>query len=495
VKRLNWRRLFATATATVVATFGLVATASPALAAETADWLPFKVSSGVVEIGCTWNNGCDGGYHNGTLGPAIDFIVDIGTPVYAAGPGTVIGANGSCAKSGAGICDDRGRYVEIAHPDGRHSRYLHLSSVSRSSGDVARGELIGYSGDYMANGVPHLHYDETVNGSKVDPGTMYAVQNSQVVQYPGVLNSTWTSWTQVPAWSDKWAWSEASSSGGVLGNNSVVFINGGGETWANANPVANPWTKLSNSTNAISASGSYVAFIDGCGAAWATSNLASVPATQLTPCSGAIAIAIGSKGNVVFVDGCGSAHGSYNYTNSSSWVTLTSCGGTAAIAAGGGGPSGVVAVISSCGALNATLDFVNWTAITGCNGAGGIGIGPDGTLAFAGGCGQLNASRDYRFPAQWVNITGCGGASKFAVGTGKSLVFADGCGSAHGTMTFDNAQSWVVLNGCGDTQALGMGTNGETGVINGCGSLNVTANFQSWLNITPCSGAQKVAIG
>ncbi len=175
--------------------------AAPAQASETADWLPLKAVDGVVEVGCTWYNGCDGGYH-GYYG--IDFIAPVGTPVYAAGPGTVAAVNGSCTTS----CDTRGRFVEITHSDGRKSRYLHLSATNVVAGQVvSRGQHIGDSGDTMANGVAHLHYDESVNGSKVDPGLMSAMHGSALVQYPDTLG--YTSWNQVPAWSDKFVWNDS----------------------------------------------------------------------------------------------------------------------------------------------------------------------------------------------------------------------------------------------------------------------------------------------
>ena len=283
------------------------------------------------------------------------------------------------------------------------------------------------------------------------------------------------------------------TSGTPQAGSSIMFTNGGGETWANANPTANAWTKLSNSTNTISASGSYIAWIDGCGAAWATSNFATIAATQITDCSGATMIAIGSKGNLVFVDGCGSAHATNTYTVPLSWVILTGCGGTQAIAAGGGG-TGEVALINSCGALSVTVNYQNWTPLTGCGTAQKVVIGPTGTLAFMHTCGATLATDNYTSAAAWVQINACGGTTMLAVGANKSLVFADGCGSVHGTMTYDVASSWVILTGCSGAQDIAMGTGGETGVINGCGALNVTANFQSWTQITPCSGALRVDV-
>ncbi|MGH7196891.1 MAG: FG-GAP-like repeat-containing protein [Candidatus Saccharimonadales bacterium] len=198
------------ATAAVLAllsSLALLGVSAPAHAAETADWLPFKVGSGVVEVGCTWNNGCDSGYHGG-LSPAIDFIADVGVPVYAAGPGTVVDSNDTCHPTNSPGCSGgRGRFVEIEHPDGRHSRYLHLSDAVRTSGSVSRGELIGYVGNSGGSPVAHLHYDELVNGSKVDPGSMNARHGSLLIQYPSNLG--YLSWDKVPSWSDKFVYNDS----------------------------------------------------------------------------------------------------------------------------------------------------------------------------------------------------------------------------------------------------------------------------------------------
>jgi hypothetical protein len=182
---------------TSLALVGISVSTQQAAAAATADWLPLKGMYSNA-IGCTWDNGCDDGYHGGSA-PAIDFSVPYNTPVYAAGAGTVVDSNNTCHPSvpDASCSYGRGRFVEIAHPDGRHSRYLHLSSVVRSSGTVAIGELIGYTGKSGYTTYDHLHYDELVGGVKVDPGFMKAVQGTQVVSYPSKLGLS--SWNELGA--------------------------------------------------------------------------------------------------------------------------------------------------------------------------------------------------------------------------------------------------------------------------------------------------------
>jgi hypothetical protein len=150
----------------------------PAAAAdETANWVPF---TGSHSISRTFR------HYGGHSTPGIDFRTPAGTPIHAAGPGIVVGVEEDC-RPGARRCSGRrGNYVEIAHPAGRHSRYLHLrprgASVTLGQ-EVARGQVIGYSGATGDSTGPHLHYDELLRGSRVYPGPMYALHDADVVAY------------------------------------------------------------------------------------------------------------------------------------------------------------------------------------------------------------------------------------------------------------------------------------------------------------------------
>lgn len=159
--------------------------------AATADWVPFK---GRVRIARTW------GHRGGHAFPAVDFQVAPGGSfrVYAAGPGTVFAAGGDCldtTPSGehAACNGGNGNFVDIIHPDGRRSRYLHLregSLVVAPGQHVCRGCLIGRSG-WSGNVVPsgpkgaHLHYEELIAYNLVPPGRMLAEDPSGRVSYPG----------------------------------------------------------------------------------------------------------------------------------------------------------------------------------------------------------------------------------------------------------------------------------------------------------------------
>jgi Peptidase family M23/RTX calcium-binding nonapeptide repeat (4 copies) len=153
-------------------------------------WVPLK---GRVVVGRTW------GHAGGHSFPSIDFEVPAGknVPVYAAGPGTVITAVGNCPDTTAGgahaDCNGgQGNLVEIVHPDGRRSRYLHLAfdGVMVTPGEhVCRGCQIGRSG-WSGNVSPagpgggHLHYEELRGFRPVDPGPMHALHRGGRVVYP-----------------------------------------------------------------------------------------------------------------------------------------------------------------------------------------------------------------------------------------------------------------------------------------------------------------------
>jgi hypothetical protein len=153
-------------------------------------WVPLK---GRIVVGRTW------GHSGGHSFPAIDFEIAAGksVPVYAAGPGTVIAAFGNCADttSGGGHADcngGQGNLVEIVHPDGRRSRYLHLRF---HGADVVQGQYVcrgcpigrtGWSGNVSPAGPggAHLHYEELRGFRPVDPGPMRALHRGGRVAYP-----------------------------------------------------------------------------------------------------------------------------------------------------------------------------------------------------------------------------------------------------------------------------------------------------------------------
>ncbi len=96
--------------------------------------------------------------HTGT-----DFAAPRGTPIYAAGNGTVVqvGRNGGY-----------GKYVRIRHNGTFQTAYAHLSGYARKTRRgvrVKQGQIIGYVGSTGRSTGPHLHYEVLRNGRQINP--------------------------------------------------------------------------------------------------------------------------------------------------------------------------------------------------------------------------------------------------------------------------------------------------------------------------------------
>jgi|EndMetStandDraft_4_1072995.scaffolds.fasta_scaffold31575_2 murein DD-endopeptidase MepM/ murein hydrolase activator NlpD len=94
----------------------------------------------------------------------VDWAAPRGTPIIAAGDGTVIKAGWD--KGGYG------NQTLIQHPNGYVTSYNHQSAISRDvvpGAKVRQGQIIGWVGTTGQSTGPHLHYEVIVNGNKVDP--------------------------------------------------------------------------------------------------------------------------------------------------------------------------------------------------------------------------------------------------------------------------------------------------------------------------------------
>ncbi|HWY62622.1 MAG TPA: M23 family metallopeptidase [Rhizomicrobium sp.] len=93
----------------------------------------------------------------------VDFAVPTGTPVMAAGAGTI---------SFMGWANGYGNFVVINHSNGYATAYGHLSRFAaglRSGSHLSQGTVFAFSGmTGLATG-PHLHYEIRVNGAQVNP--------------------------------------------------------------------------------------------------------------------------------------------------------------------------------------------------------------------------------------------------------------------------------------------------------------------------------------
>ncbi len=93
----------------------------------------------------------------------IDFAAPRGTPIYAAGHGTieVAGRNGGY-----------GKYVRIRHNGNYKTAYAHLKGYARGvrrGSRVRQGQVIGYVGSTGRSTGPHLHYEILRNGRQMNP--------------------------------------------------------------------------------------------------------------------------------------------------------------------------------------------------------------------------------------------------------------------------------------------------------------------------------------
>ncbi|WP_375456185.1 M23 family metallopeptidase, partial [uncultured Methylobacterium sp.] len=97
------------------------------------------------------------------LHTGVDWANPIGTPIVAAGNGTVIKAEWDSGY---------GRRVEIQHINGYVTTYNHMSRFGRGVGAgtrVRQGQVIGYVGSTGLSTGAHLHYEVIINGHFVDP--------------------------------------------------------------------------------------------------------------------------------------------------------------------------------------------------------------------------------------------------------------------------------------------------------------------------------------
>ncbi len=96
--------------------------------------------------------------HRGT-----DFAAPTGTPILAAGDGTVVRA---------GPYGGYGNYIRIRHANGYETAYAHMSRYARgmrAGVAVRQGQVIGYVGSTGRSTGPHLHYEVLRRGQQINP--------------------------------------------------------------------------------------------------------------------------------------------------------------------------------------------------------------------------------------------------------------------------------------------------------------------------------------
>ncbi len=105
---------------------------------------------------------------------AVDYAAPTGTPVSAAGSGTVVFA---------GYRGQSGKMVRIRHRGGYETYYGHLSKIPRNirrGARVEQGDIIGYVGSTGLVTGPHLDYRIKLNGRFVNPLKIHLPQGKSV---------------------------------------------------------------------------------------------------------------------------------------------------------------------------------------------------------------------------------------------------------------------------------------------------------------------------
>jgi hypothetical protein len=112
----------------------------------------------------------------------VDFGAAIGTPIFAAGSGTV---------EEIGFKTGFGRYIKIRHNSRLETAYGHMSRFNPHlyrGAHVNQGEVIAYVGMSGRATGPHLHFEVHVNGVAVNPlsvklPTGRVLEGAQLVQF------------------------------------------------------------------------------------------------------------------------------------------------------------------------------------------------------------------------------------------------------------------------------------------------------------------------
>jgi murein DD-endopeptidase MepM/ murein hydrolase activator NlpD len=133
-----------------------------------------------------------------TMHAGVDYAAPQGTPIMAAGDGTVVSASRSSSY---------GNYTRIAHANGYETAYAHQVRFAEGiepGVHVRQGQIIGYVGSTGLSTGPHLHFEIRINGQTVDPlrirlpegtnlsGANLTAFDAQVHEINGLLGVTQT---------------------------------------------------------------------------------------------------------------------------------------------------------------------------------------------------------------------------------------------------------------------------------------------------------------
>lgn len=98
----------------------------------------------------------------------IDFAAGSGTPILAAGSGTIVHF---------GVKGGYGNFVQIKHNDDYSTAYGHASRFNkkfRVGAKVKQGEVVAYVGSTGRSTGPHLHFEVIYKGTQINPAKVKA---------------------------------------------------------------------------------------------------------------------------------------------------------------------------------------------------------------------------------------------------------------------------------------------------------------------------------
>jgi len=94
---------------------------------------------------------------------AVDFLLDVDTPILCAREGTVVMTKDDSDRWGLDVAlAHEANYVVVDHGDGTYAEYIHLGkdAVEVEKGQyVGAGDLLGYTGLSGCMSHPHLHFN------------------------------------------------------------------------------------------------------------------------------------------------------------------------------------------------------------------------------------------------------------------------------------------------------------------------------------------------
>lgn len=101
--------------------------------------------------------------HKGQFAYALDFLMEMGTPIYAARDGFVVATEDRYLEGGfRPDLISKANFIIIQHSDGTLANYAHLQQkgvLVRPGDTVTAGQMIGYSGNTGYTQGPHLHFE------------------------------------------------------------------------------------------------------------------------------------------------------------------------------------------------------------------------------------------------------------------------------------------------------------------------------------------------